>query len=393
MDNITAELHRQLDPARITRWAYELVAIPSPTGDSQAAAVYYADRLRDLGADVQYDEEIAGSPSVIAYVNGGYPGPTLELAGHLDVIPVAQAAPRIADGVLYGRGACDMKGPMAAVLEVVRILATMRQRMHGRLMVCAYGLHEAPTGRGQSLLRLVARGIKGDAVICVEGPVDAVAITGRGMSTYEIVIEGTQDPCHELQATAETPHPLLIGLDVAAMLRAWNAELQAGPALPYAGTESLFIGQFSSGDFYNRVPAQCRIVGTRRYAPHHRFADVEAEFERRLDPIRRMTSAPIRLNLTKTRDGFRTGADEPVTRALRAAYQEVTGTPLPVTAFAAVGDASIFANEGGLPAIYYGCGLERAHATPEYVRLASLTRQAHVLANAAARYLGISGGD
>ncbi len=393
MNSITAELQRRLDPERISRWAVELVAIPSPTGDSQAAAEYYADRLRELGAEVQFDEEIPGSPSVIAYVNGAHPGPTLELAGHLDVIPVEQAAPTIEDGVLNGRGACDMKGPMAAVLEVTRLLSAVRERMHGRLMVCAYGLHEAPLGRGQGLLRLIERGIVGDSVICVEGPIDAVAITGRGMCTYEIVVECAGEPLHELQAPAGAPHPLLVGLDVAAMLRAWDVELKAGPALPYVGTESLFIGQFESGDFYNRVPTQCRIVGTRRYAPHRRFEEVQAEFDRRLDPIRRTTTIPIRLNLTKTRDGFRTPEAEPVVQALREAYREATGEPLPVAAFAAVGDASIFANEGGLPAVYFGCGLERAHATPEYVRLASLARQARVLTGAAARYLGMDESD
>jgi succinyl-diaminopimelate desuccinylase len=390
MDQITAQLLSRLQPERIARTACELIAIPSPTGDSRAAAEYYADCLRALGAEVEFDEEIAGSPSVIAYVNGAQPGPTFELAGHLDVIPVAQEPPVIHDGVLYGRGACDMKGPLAAVLEAARLLAAVRQQMHGRLMVCAYGLHEAPLGRGQSLLRLIERGIVGDAVICVEGPHDALAITGRGMSTYEILIEGTEAPRHELQATAETPHPLLIGLDVAAMLRAWAAELQAGPVLPYVGTESIFIGQFASGDFYNRVPARCQIVGTRRYAPQRRFADVQAEFERRLDPLRATTAAPIRLTLAKTRDGFCTAEDAPVVQALRDAYRDVTGEPLPLAAFAAVGDASIFANEGGRPAVYYGCGLERAHATPEYVSLARLTQQACVLTAAAVRCLGVT---
>lgn len=393
MDSITAELQNRLDPENVSRWAFELVAIPSPTGDSQAAAEYYAGRLRALGLEVQFDEEIPGSPSVIAYVNGAHPGPTLELAGHLDVIPVEHDPPAVRDGVLYGRGACDMKGPMAAVLETTRLLSSVRERMHGRLMVCAYGLHEAPLGRGQSLLRLIERGIVGDSVICVEGPLDAVAITGRGMSTYEIVVERVGEPLHELLAPAGAPHPLLIGLDVATMLRAWAAELKAGPSLPHVGSESLFMGQFESGDFYNRVPTQCRIVGTRRYAPHRRFPEVLAEFEARLDAVRQTTTAPIRLALTKTRDGFRTAEDAPMVHALRRAYQGVTGQPLPVAAFAAVGDASNFANEGGLPAVYYGCGLERAHATPEYVSLANLTLQARVLVGAAARYLGVGGAD
>ncbi len=390
MDERIAALLNQLDGEEIGRRAVELLAIPSPTGDSAAVAGCYADRLAELGLEVQWDEEFPGSPSVIAYVNGAHPGPTLELAGHLDVIPVAQEPPHVSGDLLYGRGACDMKGPLAAVLEVARLLSLARPHMHGRLMVCAYGLHEAPLGRGQSLLRLIERGISGDAVICVEGPDDVLAITGRGMCTYEIQIPGPAEPVHELQATADVPHPLLIGLDVAAMLRAWAAEMQAGPALPHVDTESLFIGQFESGDFYNRVPGHCRIVGTRRYAPDRRFEEVLAEFERRLEPIRSTTAATIGLTLTKTRDGFRTAENDPLVQALQAAYGETVGTSLPMAAFAAVGDASLFANEGGRPAVYFGCGLERAHATPEYVSLARLVRQARVLTAAAARYLGVA---
>jgi acetylornithine deacetylase/succinyl-diaminopimelate desuccinylase-like protein len=384
-----AQLQQQLDPARIHQWALELVRIPSPTGASRQAAEYYAARLREMGLPVEFDEEFPQSPSVIAYLQGGQPGPTLELAGHLDVIPVPDDPPAIRDGVLYGRGATDMKGSMAAVLEIARVLAPVRDRLRGRLMVCAYGLHEAPLGRAQSLLRLLERGVVGDAVISVEGPADEVAVIGKGMSTFEIVVEREGEPLHEVQAPRDLPHPLLIGLDVANTLRAWADELSHGEDLPYVGPESLFIGQFESGDFYNRVPTRCRIVGTRRYAPGKRFPEVEAEFQARLDPLRRQNAASIRLDLVKTKDGFRVQEDEPVVRSLQQAYQEVTGLPLPAGGFKAVGDASNFVNEGGVPAVYYGCGLERAHATPEYVALSRLEQLARVLAATAARYLGL----
>jgi acetylornithine deacetylase/succinyl-diaminopimelate desuccinylase-like protein len=389
MTDTRAQLQQQLDPARVHQWALELVRIPSPTGDSRQAAEYYAARLREVGLSVEFDEEFPQSPSVIAYLHGSQPGPTLELAGHLDAIPVPDDAPAIRDGVLYGRGATDMKGSMAAVLEAARVLAPVRDRLRGHLLVCAYGLHEAPVGRAQSLLRLLERGIVGDAVISVEGPADEVAVIGKGMSTFEIIIERAGEPLHEVQAPPDLPHPLLIGLDVADALRSWADELNHGEDLPYVGPESLFIGQFESGDFYNRVPTRCRIVGTRRYAPGKRFPEVEAEFQARLDPLRRQSSAGIRLDLVKTKDGFRVREDEPVVRSLQEAYQEVTGRPLPAGGFKAVGDASNFVNEGGVPAVYYGCGLERAHATPEYVALARLEQLARVLVATAARYLGL----
>ena len=153
----------------------------------------------------------------------------------------------------------------------------------------------------------------------------------------------------------------------------------------------MFIGQFESGDFYNRVPVSSHIVGTRRYAPGKRFPEIEAEFQERLDPIRRKTTAAIRLDLVKTKDGFRVAEDEPLVRTLQDAYREVTGRPLPLGGFTAVGDASNFVNEGGVPTVYFGCGLERAHATPEYVALARLEQQARVLLATAAHYLGLVG--
>ena len=93
------------------------------------------------------------------------------------------------------------------------------------------------------------------------------------------------------------------------------------------------MGQFESGDFYNRVPTQCRIVGTRRYAPQRRFPEVLAEFETRLDAVRQTTTATIRLELVKTKDGFLTAEDEPAVQALQAAYQATTGQLLPLAGF------------------------------------------------------------
>ncbi|MGQ9684382.1 MAG: M20 family metallopeptidase, partial [Anaerolineae bacterium] len=375
-----------LDPPALHQLALDLVRIPSPTGDSRAVAELYAERLRALGLDVTFDDEFPESPSVIAYLQGGRPGPTLEFAGHLDTIPVPHEAAVIRDGLLYGRGACDMKGSLAAAAEALRLLLPVREQLHGRIMLCAYGYHEAPLGRAQSLLRLLERGIVGDAVICIEGPSEHVAIIGRGMSTFEITIERPGEPLHELQAPKDTPHPLLVGLDVANALRAWQAELGTREDLPFVGPESLFIGQFESGDFYNRVPTRCRLVGTRRYAPHRRFPEIETEFQSRLQPFR-SEGVQVRLDLVKAKDGFRVAPEEPVVRALRVAFEAVTGRSLPVGGFPAVADASNFVHEGGVPAVYHGVGLERAHATPEYVELGRLDQLARVLSATAVHYL------
>jgi acetylornithine deacetylase/succinyl-diaminopimelate desuccinylase-like protein len=114
---------------------------------------------------------------------------------------------------------------------------------------------------------------------------------------------------------------------------------------------------------------------------------VEAEFEARLDPVRQRTSATVHLDLVKTKDGYQVREDERIVRLLQQGHEEVTGRPLPAGGFRAVGDVSNFVNEGGVPAVYYGCGLERSHATPEYVPLARLEQLARVLLATSALFL------
>jgi acetylornithine deacetylase/succinyl-diaminopimelate desuccinylase-like protein len=174
---------------------------------------------------------------------------------------------------------------------------------------------------------------------------------------------------------------------VANALRDWSAELSRTEPLPYVGPESLFIGQMESGNFYNIVPTHCRIVGTRRCAPEKRFPELEAEFPARLEPLRQRHSVHIGLDLVKTRDGFSVREDESVVRQLQEAYRDVTGQRLALGGFAAVRDASCFVNEGGVPAVYFGVGLERAHATPEYVKLSNLEKLTRVLLGTTMRYL------
>lgn len=388
MENAIARLRAQVNVERMAQEALELVRTPSSTGDSRQVTLLYAERLRELGLRVEWDETYPDSPALCAYLEGGRPGPTLELAGHLDVIPVPHDPPELRGARLYGRGAADMKSAMAALLEVVRLLAPWRAHLSGRLMICAYGLHEAPRGHGEALSHLIARGMVGDAAIVAEGPANVVAVIGKGMSIFEITVERAGEPTHENSAPAGVPHPLLIGVEVAEALRDWNEELSRRTPLPYVGPESVFIGQFQCGDFYNRVPTLCRIVGTRRYAPEKRFPEVEAEFQARLEPIRNRHEATIRLDLTKIRDGFRIREDEPLVRLLQQAHREVTGQPLPLGGTKSVADASNLVNEAGIPATYYGCWSDRAHATPEYVDLADMERVAKVLLTVSAQYLG-----
>ena len=131
---MAASLVETVDAQRVIALARRAIAVPSITGDELAFARLVEAELRDLGADaVALDEVAPGRPVVTSVHRGSGGGKRLLLAGHLDTVRVAGWAERWGhdlrrdpfggaevDGALWGRGACDLKGGIAAALAALR---------------------------------------------------------------------------------------------------------------------------------------------------------------------------------------------------------------------------------------------------------------------------------
>ena len=103
------------------------------------------------------------------------------------------------------------------------------------------------------------------------------------------------------------------------------------------------------GDFYNRFPNECRLIGTRRWAPGNTLEAVEAEFLALLEPIAAETGCSIELDLRLVRGAYSIDPEHELSRALRAGYEDVTGTELPLTGIKVVADARGVPGRGGDP--------------------------------------------
>ena len=146
-----------VDADRLRDLTLELVSIESPTGDTAEVARRYAQRLAEIGMEVEVlDEVFPATPIVIGRLRGGEPGPTVVLNGHLDTVPIPHEPPRVEDGLVYGRGSADMKGALACAAETARIVKASGP-FPGELVVLATGLHESPGGRGEDLAWLLQR--------------------------------------------------------------------------------------------------------------------------------------------------------------------------------------------------------------------------------------------
>jgi acetylornithine deacetylase/succinyl-diaminopimelate desuccinylase-like protein len=367
-----------VDADRLRDLTLELVEIESPTGDTAVVARRFAQRLEEIGMEVEIlDEVFPATPIVIGRLRGGEPGPSIVLNGHLDTVPIPHEPARVENGSVYGRGSADMKGALACAAEAARVLGAAGP-FPGELVIIAIGMHEAPGGRGEDLTWLLREhGFRSDFAVVCELSGDTFLAAHMGQATVEITIARPGLVTHELKTPPGTPHPIMAAGRVIDAIAARNAEL-AETEHPWVGAETYFLGEAHSGDFYNRFPNECRLIGTRRWAPGNTLEAVEAEFLALLEPIATETGCSIDLDLRLVRGAYSIDPEHELSRALRAGYEDVTGTQLPLTGIKVVADGAVFQGEADIPTVYHGPAGTGAHGDVEFIPIAELVRATQV---------------
>ena len=350
----------------------------------------YAALLSEVGLEVAIDNQYPESPSVIGRLAGEVGGPVLQLAGHLDTVSTPHREPHLGEGVIVGRGACDMKGGLAAIAEVVTVLGQLDLELGGSVLVTAHGQHEeAVNGRPlhAPLLGLLQRGIMGDACLIPEGPHRKIPVTGRGLIIFRAVFWREGEPVHEILSGPERPpNPLTACHRFISLLE--EASKDWSLVDPLAGPESYFIGSISGGDYYNRIPSEAAVWGTRRYPVGRSFESARSELVEISEKAAAGIGCQVRLELEKSGQPFAISPQEPLVQALQSSHRSVVGTDLPLAGMTYSADGSQFINVGGIPALYHGTDSKTAHGDLELVKVDDLVRCARVLLGAVCNYLG-----
>lgn len=181
----------------LQRW-YDMISINSVNGHEAAMADYVANVLREIGMDPHYsyfDEDTARErPSLWSVLDSGRPGKTVLLIGHLDTVGVSDRwdtdpfVPTEIDGKVYGRGAMDMKGGLAAILETLTYYAAHRDTFRGKILACFVADEE---GLSKGSYQLVAEDvIHANYAIMGECRYDNVAVGFRGRYSFEVTVHG-----------------------------------------------------------------------------------------------------------------------------------------------------------------------------------------------------------
>jgi acetylornithine deacetylase len=369
------------------RFLRDYVAIPSvnPMGrqdvpDEISGETRLAEHLRSQLRGLGIDAELVGEgarQSVVAEVRAADPNAeTLLVASHLDTVPVDGMAfdpfdPVIHDGQLRGRGACDTKAGMAAMVDALaRVLDRGRLRRH-LILVGEADEELSSVGVRDVLEHLGPR--RPDWVLATEPTEMQVVHCHKGVVHAKLEARGLA--CHASNPSAG--RNAVVALSHAAVALEALAERLALDPHPRLGPATLNIGLMHGGHAPNIVPDHASLVADRRVLPGESVESVRAELEAALSDAGLEEVAVTACSLEKPALG--TSEDHASVRACSRALERA-GRPGSPTGVAFGTDAGVF--EGaGVPGVVLGPGsIARAHTAREYVEVDQVEAMAEVFA-------------
>ncbi len=363
---------RRSEPQRLLG---DLVAIPSvnphvtPGGGEQAVAAHLAEYLRLSGLAPEVVECAPGRPSVRVTVRADEPRGHLLLCSHLDTVGVESMTippfePRVEGGRLFGRGACDAKGPLAAMT-----VGLLRGRERGLVWdVTLWAVAGEEVG-GEGVLRLLEDDDRFDGAIVGEPTEGHLVVAHKGAVRGEILLSG--DSAH-----SSRPLPDVGALAAACRITlALHGRAPGAQVHPLCGASTLAITAIHAGEAANVIPGAARVRFDYRTVPPQGpsavWEAVNAEVARLLSGTGiRSESVTLREN-----DWLDTEPDAPVARALEERGED------PTPGGAVYGsDAERIAGRG-IPAVLLGPGsIDDAHTAAESIDLDELERITEVFA-------------
>ena len=335
-------------------------------GAGEAAMAHFiGEWMRHAGFDVRVDEIAPGRVNVVAVAEGVGGGPTRMLCGHTDTVGVdgmaAPFAPDIRDGRLYGRGAQDMKGGVAAMMAGAAAWLTAGRRGSGRVIVAAVADEEYASIGAEA----VAREWRADEAVVPE-PTDLdLGVAHKGFSCAEVIVHGRA--AHGSRPADGRDAILRMGR-LLNRIEARDQNLRKTHAHVLLGAPSMHTGTIRGGSSLSTYPAECVLQVERRTIAGERTSVCVEELEQMAAALRAEDPEfECEVRLLLARPPYLVSPDANVLHSLGAAVTQRFGTR-PVTGLSYWTDAAIL-GEAGTPTVIFGPRGAGLHGVEEYVEL------------------------
>ncbi len=361
----------------------DLVAIPTHDGIEEAVR-YLEGRLKAIGVECQIGGKDGKPLYLLAELGQGEP--SLIFNGHIDTVPPGREdewrhppfAGHSQDGLLWGRGAADAKGPLAA--QAAAFESLVGQLPKGRLVFMAVGEEERG---GLGTQAALAAGVRAQGALVGEPTDLEVHVAHKGVLRAAITVRGKAAHASNPQGGANA----IMGMArVLPQLQALHQEITSRWE-DFTGSPSLVVTTIEGGRALNMVPDLCRIAIDRRLIPGETGAEAWRELEKVVEE-ERAKGLRISLEEIRTIPPAYTDPSSPIAKVLQETITKVLAQPAKVGGFNACSDMS-YLNQAGIPTVIFGPGsIQQAHRLDEFVNLEAVQAAARVYREMALSWLG-----
>jgi acetylornithine deacetylase/succinyl-diaminopimelate desuccinylase family protein len=431
IDQVNAAIDRRAD--EIVRFASELTQQPSvnpdlePNPDAERPAQeWLRDRLRQSGAfdRIDYWEVAENRPNVVATKTGAGGGRSLTWSAHTDVVPVTPeqaeqwegASPfsgEVRDGKLWGRGASDMKGAIAAYAMAAQIIADCGIRLRGDLIL-AQASGEESGRRDIGCNTILDRGYRSDLAIFPEPSNFAIYPTIKGELYFRLTVPGKSTHiCNRNLVAQALPYGVerpgvsaidnmlkyqLAILDLERQWLLWRSNPHVAP-----GGMFINVNTIQGGTSLSSIPDSCEITGSLLFYPDLTAQEVMDDIRATIDRVTAsdpwLLEHPPTLDLPLDRDSAAPWVKEPVNMpfdhpavlTIADAMERVTGKTPAVETSPFVCDAN-FWYPLGQPSLVFGVGDPTfgIHGTNEFLPVADLIEATKAFAAVTLLWCGVA---
>jgi succinyl-diaminopimelate desuccinylase len=424
IDRVLKEIKRE-ELVQLTR---DLIRIPSVRreegrGNEKEVALFLAHYLTDMGLDVVVEEVDPDSPNVIAVLQGQKEGPCLMFECHTDVVTEGDPSEwkygpfegRVVANRIYGRGACDTKGNLAAAVRAVQAISQSGAPFKGRILL---GILVDEEGLMRGVKHFIRQGWTNGihaAIICE--PVDNhLCITQKGALRVELLTSGKMSHGAMPLVGLNSIPPMVSILEKVRQLEEEEIETRGkDPLLGFPSITPTVIQAPVRGEpQVNVIPQQCRalldirtVPGQSHEALKKQLEDIIVEEERSLceslwsGPMKEIReslekglskgiSFQAKMNVFEDRPWTKTSPEEPIVQAVSRAIRSVTGEEPIHGGVPGATDGTFLSAWAGIPIVTLGAGKWMIpHQKDEWVSIDELCLTAKIYAASALEYLGV----
>lgn len=354
------------------------------------------DLIKDL-PDYNPNHNYKNRPNLIAIHRGTGEGKSILLNGHIDTVPLDDLnkwtyhplSAQIKDGKVMGRGSCDMKAGLAAMILAVKYLNDCGCPHSGDIIIESVVDEE---GGGNGTLACVAEGYYADAAIVTEPTNLDIYCASRGVYLLEIEVEGKPShACFKWDGVNAIEKGMKIAMALNELEKKWLATRHN----PYLPSPTITLGQIEGGISAATVPGSCFLRFDIKYLPYEikrngekceiSCEDIKKEVEEYIDTVCEgdewLRDHPVKKNWYLSVMPHSIELNHPILDTVKQSSERILGK-YNVSGLPSGADARHLQNTGKIPTILFGPGnMKNAHSIDEYVEIKDYNNSIKVLAD------------